>query len=451
MNKCFFLVVISLALSLSGCNFKSSLINDNEQNVVNTDINVESQKLKIFNLYKANGGELTYDEWLSTIKGNDGTSLFNGIKEPRNELGKNGDSYIDTETRDFYSKSDDSWIKIGNIKGETGEKGERGSNGDTPRIGENGTWWIGEVDTGVSSQGIQGEKGNDGVSISSIIKSSENSTYTFYTITYSNGKTSTFTVKNGESGNSFLSGRGIPNNTDGKIDDLYINLESFNIYRKYTNGRKIEGNLLGTPKDDSAFYKYIWDQKNYTLEYFDNENNLFSRQYFTEDGYSRENLKFINFGGMALEAHLINDNFYVFKKEAGKSDCFNYEQVYLSFGVGAASKAANFKKGLNGNFYYTSPKNNGSEPLADFIFSYIYTKEFNENLTTQYPNRGVLFTIDNNEINFYLCTNLSQIDTLGNFSWAMKGRLFDIGKTKLDFDPIYDYVHEYKDLVPTNE
>ena len=39
-----------------------------------------------------------------------------------------------------------------------------GRDGNTPYIGENGHWWIGSKDTGVESQGPQGEKGIDGLS-----------------------------------------------------------------------------------------------------------------------------------------------------------------------------------------------------------------------------------------------------------------------------------------------
>ncbi len=60
-------------------------------------------------------------------------------------------------------------------KGNPGEKGERGEpgvqgapgeNGITPHIGENGTWWIGETDTGISASGENGLDGKDGDKIS---------------------------------------------------------------------------------------------------------------------------------------------------------------------------------------------------------------------------------------------------------------------------------------------
>lgn len=54
--------------------------------------------------------------------------------------------------------------------GVVGQKGEPGKDGLTPFIGNNGNWWIGGLDTGVSAsrtgpqgiQGIQGEKGDNG-------------------------------------------------------------------------------------------------------------------------------------------------------------------------------------------------------------------------------------------------------------------------------------------------
>lgn len=46
--------------------------------------------------------------------------------------------------------------------GERGDKGETGENGITPRIGDNGNWFIGDVDTGISSLGQKGDKGDTG-------------------------------------------------------------------------------------------------------------------------------------------------------------------------------------------------------------------------------------------------------------------------------------------------
>jgi len=37
-----------------------------------------------------------------------------------------------------------------------------GEDGTIPKIGENGNWWIGDTDTGVSVQGDKGDKGDTG-------------------------------------------------------------------------------------------------------------------------------------------------------------------------------------------------------------------------------------------------------------------------------------------------
>ena len=115
--------------------------------------------------------------------GKDGSSVLTGEGKPASTLGKDGDSYIDTDTFDYYAKANGEWTKAGNIKGATGEKGadgkdgtngadgtngtdgvdgEDGEDGVTPHIGENGNWYIGGTDTGVKAKGSDGKDGKDG-------------------------------------------------------------------------------------------------------------------------------------------------------------------------------------------------------------------------------------------------------------------------------------------------
>ena len=117
--------------------------------------------------------------------GKDGTSCFNGSGEPLVTLGSDGDSYIDTDTWNFYVKIEGVWIEKGNIKGE---------NGSTPdiNIGENGNWVIDGVDTGVSS------KGEDGKFIEKIEYKSSNGNVDIYIITFSDGSTIDFEITNKE-------------------------------------------------------------------------------------------------------------------------------------------------------------------------------------------------------------------------------------------------------------
>ena len=64
------------------------------------------------------------------------------------------------------------WVSLG-VKA-TGATGEDGADGLTPYIGENGNWWLGDTDTGVSAKGPKGDPGPNDLVI----------------VTYENGKLS---------------------------------------------------------------------------------------------------------------------------------------------------------------------------------------------------------------------------------------------------------------------
>ena len=72
-----------------------------------------------------------------------------------------------------------------------------GEDGLTPSIGENGNWFIGDVDTGVPSKGDDGE---DGRGIKSIEKTSTSGNVDQYTVTFTDDTTATFTITNGKDG-----------------------------------------------------------------------------------------------------------------------------------------------------------------------------------------------------------------------------------------------------------
>ncbi len=73
---------------------------------------VDNEIQKIYESYKANGGTLSYEEWLASIRGKDGMD---------------------------------------------GKDGKDGFDGKTPYIGENGNWWIEKTDTGVKATGSDGK------------------------------------------------------------------------------------------------------------------------------------------------------------------------------------------------------------------------------------------------------------------------------------------------------
>ena len=93
------------------------------------------------------------------MDGKDGESLLTGKGAPSYSLGKDGDSYVDVSTWDYYTKADGKWTKAGNFKGNKGDKGDTGATGpkgDTGLQGPKGD----KGDTG--SQGPKGDKGDKG-------------------------------------------------------------------------------------------------------------------------------------------------------------------------------------------------------------------------------------------------------------------------------------------------
>lgn len=86
--------------------------------------------------------------------GKDGTVTLFGNAEPDDAQGVNGDSYINTQTWDYYVKENDAWAQKGNIKGATGANGKSAYEvmqeaGYTGSITE----WL---------ESLKGEKGDDG-------------------------------------------------------------------------------------------------------------------------------------------------------------------------------------------------------------------------------------------------------------------------------------------------
>ena len=90
------------------------------------------------------------------------------------------------------------WVSLG-VKA-TGAAGKDGTNGLTPHIGENGNWWLGNTDTGVSAKGPKGDtgaKGADGVSPTATVTQTDDGAE--FTVTDASG-TTTATIRNGTDG-----------------------------------------------------------------------------------------------------------------------------------------------------------------------------------------------------------------------------------------------------------
>ncbi len=189
-----------LAAAVLSCGCSGAITPSSSQSggTSNVSSSVNAEIYAVYQLYVQNGGTMTYEEWLASIKGEkgdpgedgktpyigsngnwwigevdtgvkaagadgkDGASMLLGKGAPLADLGKPGDSYLDIDTWDYYYKTNNGWTKLGNVQG---ARGEDGIDGETPYIGENGNWWIGDTDTGVKAAGTDGK---DGISVTSV-------------------------------------------------------------------------------------------------------------------------------------------------------------------------------------------------------------------------------------------------------------------------------------------
>ena len=162
--------------------------------------------------------------------GADGTCMRTGETDPANDLGRDGDSYINTVTWDYFVKEAGAWVFKGNIRGASG------------------------------AAGAQGAAGQNGVSVSSVNKTGSNGLVDTYTITYSDGSSSTFEITNGaagaqgaagQNGNTILVGIGAPTGATGGVDgDSYIDTTTWNYYLKVSGNWELQGNIQGAAGND---------------------------------------------------------------------------------------------------------------------------------------------------------------------------------------------------------
>ena len=176
-NRIFALFLL-LSVAISGCSLLpggAARRSNNKSTDAEVADNYDERIHDIYELYLANGGNLTYEEWLESIKGEKGEKGDKGDKGDtgpagqqgqQGEAGPQGPQGIQGET---------------GPQGEQGQQGEAGKDGQTPYIGENGHWWVGETDTGVVAGGQNGEPG---VGISSIAYNGEGE----LVVTFDNGE-----------------------------------------------------------------------------------------------------------------------------------------------------------------------------------------------------------------------------------------------------------------------
>ena len=110
------------------------------------------------------------DEWQNLVAIADITGPA-GQKGADGANGKTPEFRVNENTLQWRYVGDEIWLNLYDLSvlkgldgkdGADGINGKDGANGNTPFIGENGNWWIGETDTGVKAAGTDGVDGTDG-------------------------------------------------------------------------------------------------------------------------------------------------------------------------------------------------------------------------------------------------------------------------------------------------
>ena len=170
-------------------------------------------------------GNLKGDKGDTGEKGDDGedgtigTEFLSGEGEPGADLGKDGDIYLDASTSNLYQKVDGVWTLITNLKGEDGKPGEDGDKGDAGEAGTDGATWL--TGSGLPSADL-GKVGDLYLDIDT-------------TDVYQKGEEGwslITTLRPSDEGSSFLTGAGVPTSELGDEGDVYLDTETNNFFRK---------------------------------------------------------------------------------------------------------------------------------------------------------------------------------------------------------------------------
>ncbi len=161
----------------------------------------------IYQKAKDSGYEGSLEDFIAEFRGEDGDGIAEIKVDENNKL---------IVTLDSGEVIDCGEISVSNGKdGKDGVNGTNGKDGTRVTVGENGNWYLDGVDSGVSARGDRGEDGADGKD-----------------------------GKDGKDGASWQSGSGAPSQSLGKDGDLYLDISSFDLYKKIGGAWSKLGNFV---------------------------------------------------------------------------------------------------------------------------------------------------------------------------------------------------------------
>ena len=161
---------------INGTNGKDGINGVDGKDGINAK-NIEVQRAETHIQWRYEGGEWQNLVAIADITGPTGQKGADGTD------GKTPEFRVSENTLQWRYTGDEIWLNLYDLSvlkgldgrdgadgkdgingkdGIDGKDGADGADGNTPFIGENGNWWIGEIDTGVKAAGIDGTDGVDG-------------------------------------------------------------------------------------------------------------------------------------------------------------------------------------------------------------------------------------------------------------------------------------------------
>ncbi len=167
-----------------------------------------------------NGFVGTQQQWLDSLKGQDGQNGSNGQNGSPGQDGDDGKSAYELAVDQGYSGTLEQWLQslhgADGQPGQNGQNGTPGQNGITPHIDSTSKHWIiGETDTQIVAEGQNGTNGTNGQNgISPTIQINSITGGHTITITDTNG-TNSFNVMDGVNGTNGTNGQDGRDGTNG--------------------------------------------------------------------------------------------------------------------------------------------------------------------------------------------------------------------------------------------
>lgn len=95
------------------------------------------------------------------VAGGSSMNFLNGEGKPTDDIGLDGDTYLDSVNGDFYKKENASWVVIANLKGAKGDTGAKGADGLSGKSAYQ--IWLDAGNTGSELDFLNSLKGEKGV------------------------------------------------------------------------------------------------------------------------------------------------------------------------------------------------------------------------------------------------------------------------------------------------